>query len=381
MSSDQQFSLCWNDYVKHVKNAFDKLRCDGDLVDVTLSCEGKRIRAHKMLLSACSTYFKDLFKENPCQHPVIIFRNVKFEDLSALVDFMYQGEVNVSQDQLSSFLTTAEMLAVQGLSGGGGGKPGTAEDNQAEEIPPAAGIEPRAREAGAGVAPPVPHLSETRGCESPPASKRRKWGGDREPPHLDLKRGSEPAETVVPELLAGVKLERADYDEGSHDGGGYADSRSDMKAAAEADRDQLAAVNRLLGRDLEMYGTNSQDSIRQQPPDNMALDINQMLLKPGPSSGDNLSQDSLQGSASWLCGVDMAASPPVCCKTAEDGRQFVCKICGKVFRRQNSCYDHMALHQGSTRCAICQLVLSRKGNMRRHMKIVHGIAVDAEIVL
>lgn len=59
-------------------------------------------------------------QENPCQHPVIIFRNVKFEDLSALVDFMYQGEVNVLQDQLSSFLNTAELLAVQGLSDGNG---------------------------------------------------------------------------------------------------------------------------------------------------------------------------------------------------------------------------------------------------------------------
>lgn len=120
MGSSQQFSLRWNNYLKHITCAFDTLRTDEDLVDVTLSCEGKRIRAHKMLLSACSTYFRDLFKENPCQHPVIIFRNVKFDDLAALVDFMYQGEVNVVQEQLASFLTTAELLAVQGLTDGSG---------------------------------------------------------------------------------------------------------------------------------------------------------------------------------------------------------------------------------------------------------------------
>lgn len=61
-----------------------------------------------------------LLQENPCQHPVIIFRNVKFDDLAALVDFMYQGEVNVVQEQLASFLTTAELLAVQGLTDGTG---------------------------------------------------------------------------------------------------------------------------------------------------------------------------------------------------------------------------------------------------------------------
>lgn len=62
MGSSQQYSLRWNNYLKHITCAFDTLRTDQDLVDVTLSCEGKKIRAHKMLLSACSTYFRDLFK-------------------------------------------------------------------------------------------------------------------------------------------------------------------------------------------------------------------------------------------------------------------------------------------------------------------------------
>lgn len=62
MGSSQQFSLRWNNYLRHITSAFDTLRTDEDLVDVTLSCEGRRIRAHKMLLSACSTYFRDLFK-------------------------------------------------------------------------------------------------------------------------------------------------------------------------------------------------------------------------------------------------------------------------------------------------------------------------------
>lgn len=62
MGSSQQFSLRWNNYLRHITSAFDSLRSDLDLVDVTLSCEGKKIKAHKMLLSACSTYFKDLFK-------------------------------------------------------------------------------------------------------------------------------------------------------------------------------------------------------------------------------------------------------------------------------------------------------------------------------
>lgn len=116
MTANQQFSLKWTNYTSHITNAFDSLRSKEDFCDVTLSCEGRKIRAHKVLLSACSTYFKEIFKENPCQHPVIIFKNVKYDDLFAIVVYMYQGEVNIEQEALPSFLQTAEMLTVQGLT-------------------------------------------------------------------------------------------------------------------------------------------------------------------------------------------------------------------------------------------------------------------------
>ncbi|XP_061512164.1 modifier of mdg4 isoform X7 [Anopheles gambiae] len=112
----QQFSLRWNNYTSYIAGAFDSLRYEEDFVDVTLCCEGRKIRAHKILLSACSPYFKDVFKENPCQHPVIIFKNVRYTDLMSLVEFMYQGEVSVPQEQLPSFLHTAEILAIRGLT-------------------------------------------------------------------------------------------------------------------------------------------------------------------------------------------------------------------------------------------------------------------------
>ncbi|KAG6452522.1 zinc finger and BTB domain-containing protein 14 [Manduca sexta] len=116
MNNAPQFSLRWNNYVSHVTEAFNVLRFENDLVDVTLCCDGGKIKAHKMLLSACSNYFKQIFKENPCQHPVIIFRNFKFEDLNAIINFMYHGEVNIFQEQLESFLITAELLEVKGLT-------------------------------------------------------------------------------------------------------------------------------------------------------------------------------------------------------------------------------------------------------------------------
>ena len=113
----QQFSLKWHSHSLHLANSFNVLRSEEDfLTDVTLCCEGKKIKGHKIIFSVCSTYFRETFMDNPCKHPVVIFKNVKFDDLANIVEFMYKGEVSISQDSLSSFLHVAEMLQVRGLS-------------------------------------------------------------------------------------------------------------------------------------------------------------------------------------------------------------------------------------------------------------------------
>lgn len=97
-------------------NVFDQLFQNEALVDVTLACDGLSLKAHKVVLSACSPYFQSLFLDNPCQHPIVFLKDVRYSDLKALVDFMYKGEVNVSQEQLNAVLETAESLKVKGLA-------------------------------------------------------------------------------------------------------------------------------------------------------------------------------------------------------------------------------------------------------------------------
>lgn len=67
------------------------------------------------MLSACSSYFEELLSQNPCQHPIIFMRDLKFWEVQALVEFMYTGEVNVAQDKLPSLLTAAEALQIKGM--------------------------------------------------------------------------------------------------------------------------------------------------------------------------------------------------------------------------------------------------------------------------
>ena len=57
-----------------------------------------------------------LLQSNPCQHPIVILRDVREEDLRLLLNFMYQGEVQVEQDRISTFLRTAETLQIKGLT-------------------------------------------------------------------------------------------------------------------------------------------------------------------------------------------------------------------------------------------------------------------------
>ncbi|XP_078034365.1 uncharacterized protein LOC144469327 isoform X4 [Augochlora pura] len=114
--SQQQFCLRWNNFQANITSQFEALRDDEDFVDVTFACDGRRLQAHKVVLSACSPYFKELFKTNPCKHPIIFMRDVEFEHLQSLLEFMYAGEVNISQAELPTFLRTAESLQIRGLT-------------------------------------------------------------------------------------------------------------------------------------------------------------------------------------------------------------------------------------------------------------------------
>lgn len=63
-----------------------------------------------------SFWFQGLLREHYDEHPVFILKDVKFKELKAMKDYMYKGEVNVSQDQLAALLKAAESLQIKGLS-------------------------------------------------------------------------------------------------------------------------------------------------------------------------------------------------------------------------------------------------------------------------
>jgi len=171
--SNEKFCLRWNDFENNISNAFKELRDDKNFFDVTLACDDEQIQAHKVILAACSPFFRNILRRNHHQHPLLYMKGVKYTDLQAVLNFMYHGEVNVAQEELNSFLAVAEDLRVKGLT---------------QSLPP----------------PPPQSSSDQPGrCPSPPAPPRTKHRPpDREPTQLQLPKRtphlSEDIQEIVP---------------------------------------------------------------------------------------------------------------------------------------------------------------------------------------
>jgi len=112
----EKFCLRWNDFESNISAAFRELRDDKDFFDVTLACDDEQIQAHKVILSACSPFFRNVLRQNPHQHPLLYLKGVRYTDLQSVLNFMYHGEVNVAQEELNTFLAVAEDLKVKGLT-------------------------------------------------------------------------------------------------------------------------------------------------------------------------------------------------------------------------------------------------------------------------
>ncbi|XP_063907076.1 protein tramtrack, beta isoform-like isoform X15 [Zophobas morio] len=162
--ASEQFSLCWDNFHKNMSSGMNSLLENEDLVDVTLAVEGKYLKAHKMVLSVCSPYFRELFKMNPCKHPIVFMKDVSYIAMSDLLQFMYQGEVQVSQDNLTTFIKTAEALQIKGLTGDGNG---SAECDNDQDEPRPAEIEPPKMTA------PPPRPKKVHQTPTPPAKRPR----------------------------------------------------------------------------------------------------------------------------------------------------------------------------------------------------------------
>jgi len=342
MSSDR-FSLRWNNYQSHLVTAFESLLEDKEFVDVTLGCEGRKLPAHKMLLSACSPYFRDLLKDNFCHHPIIVLRDVNYEDMNALLQFMYNGEVNVSQLQLNSFLKTAESLKIRGLT-----------DNDHDDLKnkEETASTPSAQYNAPKSTPPSQYNSKKRNAETPPPKRKRS-------PYFDISNNSDQVES------------RISYSEGSAEKplnlGVLCRTESVKQEVAEvAAESSLSQAGEALSESVNDYG-----------------DIERL--------------DNIYESASYLdershfeteTSVGNSGGPPRVSQAGfnpymmvfDKPKQFPCPHCDKSYAVDTSLNEHLKVHTGETTCQICKVPQARIATLRRHLRTIHKLS-EEEIAL
>ena len=114
-----KFSLKWNDFPTNVVQSFQQLRHEEDFSDVTLVGDDfKPISAHKVVLSSCSEYFKNVLQNSQKHsHPVLCLQGLRKADLRNILDYIYNGELNIYQEDLEGFMLIAQRLKLEGLNG------------------------------------------------------------------------------------------------------------------------------------------------------------------------------------------------------------------------------------------------------------------------
>ncbi|XP_043189700.1 protein bric-a-brac 2-like isoform X18 [Amphibalanus amphitrite] len=373
MAASQKFCLKWNNFQNSVTSVFDSLRQDEELVDITLCCEGRKIKAHRMMLSACSPYFRDLFKDNPCQHPLFFLKDTSYVDIAAVIEFVYKGEVNVLQSQLASFLKTAELLQVKGLSG-------DEEEDQAPRSQPP----DRSRLPSGPPPPPPPVRQRPRESAEPPASprlKRRRLSGSSgsrpgspsavsaaPPPPAAAAGPRDPAADVMagppcaalpppPPPVSGAAL--AEPPPPQHEpppppqpAAGRQDYGIKVEKIDIADDDDDVSLEATLGQVSTFEASQFDGSDHSASSHDMSGLLSGLsdrvgdVLAPSASAEDGSAQDA----ASWA---------------------HRCEQCGAAFRHPDSLRFHREVHQGRTACPVCGHVFSRRSYLRQHLQRKH----------
>lgn len=118
MENTEKYNVKWNNFNKIWSFNFYQFFNEQKYCDVALSsAEGKSIKAHRIILAACSPYFDKLFTSstvNPTERQIIVMSQMKHEDIMTVLEFAYTGEVSVPAMKWKTFKLVAKLLELKG---------------------------------------------------------------------------------------------------------------------------------------------------------------------------------------------------------------------------------------------------------------------------
>ena len=113
----KKYNLIWQTYSDHLREMLHEMMKSNELTDVTLVCDDKRqFKAHKIVLSACSSVFKSIINDLPQTSSVIYLRGIQHQEMESILEFMYLGEASFYQERMNEFLNVAKNLQIKDMS-------------------------------------------------------------------------------------------------------------------------------------------------------------------------------------------------------------------------------------------------------------------------
>jgi hypothetical protein len=148
----ETYNLTWQSHREEAFKGFVDLRGRSSYLDVIIHCDTVAIKAHRLILAACSSYFErllDSVSDEHSRYTVIALTRIDVELLKLIIEFVYNGKVTVPCDKLEEFMALAELLEIKGLRSNSASETPEEEEEQTEETPASAGTTSTKRPAAA----------------------------------------------------------------------------------------------------------------------------------------------------------------------------------------------------------------------------------------
>ena len=114
---EENYKLTWHTYSDHLRNMMEAMMINDNFADVTLVTDDrKKIKAHRNILSACSSVFKDILEIDPQNnHPLIYLKGIQYTEMESILQFIYLGEARFYEGRMIEFLDAAKNLSIREL--------------------------------------------------------------------------------------------------------------------------------------------------------------------------------------------------------------------------------------------------------------------------